>query len=220
LAKEKGVFPAYSEEFLDSGFIRRALPAKLQMKIRKFGIRNCALLTVAPTGTTGMVSNVSTGIEPLFAPAYWRRFYRPTDDGSRKLDKELVVDPLWNSVKDKSVLEGAYDISPENHFEIQRIVQKHLDNAVSKTINLPTNYPVDSLSDLWLEYLPYVKGTTFYRAGSRGEEPLEAIPLDQVEKLIKKHKGAEESTIEEQSLMDCPDGMCDVSHKPEIETKE
>ena len=167
-----------------------------------------------------MVSNVSTGIEPLFAPAYWRRFYRPTDDGSRKLDKELVVDPLWNSVKDKSVLEGAYDISPENHFEIQRIVQKHLDNAVSKTINLPTNYPVDSLSDLWLEYLPYVKGTTFYRAGSRGEEPLEAIPLDQVEKLIKKHKGAEESTIEEQSLMDCPDGMCDVSHKPEIETKE
>jgi len=220
LAKEKGVFPAYSDELLDSGFVRRALPAKLQMRIRKFGLRNCALLTVAPTGTTSLVSNVSSGIEPLFAPAYWRRFYRPTEDGSRKLDKELVVDPLWNTIEDKSLLEGAYDISPENHFEMQRIVQKHLDNACSKSINLPENYPVDSLSDLWLEYLPYVKGTTFYRAGSRGEEPLEAIPLDQVEKLVRKNKGALDGTIAESSLMDCVGGACDVAHKPIIEVKE
>lgn len=218
LAKEKGAFPAYDEAFLQSGFIKRAISQDIRSQIKKFGIRNCALLTIAPTGTTGMVSNVSTGIEPLFAPAYWRRFYRPTPDGSRQLDKELVVDPLWAELeaqgKDVGVLEGAYDVSPENHFEIQRIAQKHIDNATSKTINLPENYPVDSLADLWLEYLPEVKGTTFYRAGSRGEEPLEAIPMGLARRLMMRDNPgdfrAKEATIVEQNSMDCPDGVCEI----------
>jgi len=208
LATEKGSFGGFDERFLDSGFARRALSTSIRSRIRKGGIRNAAILTIAPTGTTGMVSNVSTGIEPLFAPAYWRRFYRPTEDGSRQLDKELVIDPLWDIVDDVSILEGAYDISPEIHFEVQRICQKHIDNAVSKTVNLSSNFPVESLSDLWLEFLPDLKGTTFYRAGSRGQEPLEAISLDEARKLTsQKHKY---STIEEQSSLDCPSGMCDI----------
>ena len=226
LSIEKGPFPAYDEAMLDSGFIRRSIPERIANRIRNFGIRNCAVLTIAPTGTTGMVSNVSTGIEPLFAPAYWRRFYRPTSDGSRVLDKELVVDPLWTELeqqgKDVSVLEGAYDISPFQHFEMQRICQQHIDNATSKTINLPADYSVESLSDLWLEYLPDVKGTTFYRAGSRGQEPLEAIPLDQVGKLmIQSAYKPQESSINEQNSMDCADGSCEIpeSLKPQINEK-
>lgn len=221
LAKEKGAFPAYDERFLESGFIRRAMPDHVVADIKRFGIRNCALLTIAPTGTTGMVSNVSTGIEPLFAAAYWRRFYRPTPDGSRKLDKELVVDPLWSELesagKDVSVLEGAYDISPWDHFDMQRICQKHIDNAVSKTINLPQDYPVDSLSELWLEFLPELKGTTFYRAGSRGEEPLEAIPLAEARALMAKNV-VHDSLVTEQNSMDCPDGVCEIpdQFKPHI----
>lgn len=221
LAKEKGAFPAYNEDFVDSGFMR-TMPDGIRNTIRENGIRNCALLTIAPTGTTGMVSNVSTGIEPLFAPAYWRRFYRPTNDGSRQLDKELVVDPLWDRLEaqglDTDVLEGAYDISPEGHFEMQRICQKHIDNATSKTINLPNDYKVDSLSDLWLHYLPDLKGTTFYRAGSRGEEPLEAIPLDQAKALIGRSKHSE-ATIMELNSMDCVGDACGIPEelKPKIE---
>jgi len=216
LAIEKGPFPAYDEAMLQSGFMKRAISNEIKNSIRRHGIRNCALLTIAPTGTTGMVSNVSTGIEPLFAPAYWRRFYRPTPDGSRQLDKELVVDPLWAELesagKDVSVLEGAYDISPEGHFEMQTICQKHIDNATSKTINLAADYPVDSLADLWLEYLPYVKGTTFYRAGSRGEEPLEAIPLDEARKLLNASKTMQHTlaSISDQNSMDCPDAVCEI----------
>jgi ribonucleoside-diphosphate reductase alpha chain len=214
LSIEKGSFAAYDERFLDSGFARRALSTIIRSRIRKFGIRNAALLTIAPTGTTGMVSNVSTGIEPLFAPAYWRRFYRPTPDGSRQLDKELVIDPLWDTVDDLDILEGAYDVAPERHFDMQRICQQHIDNAVSKTINLEANFPVESLSDLWLEYLPDLKGTTFYRAGSRGQEPLEAIPLDEAKRLVQmsKRKDIHTSSIDEQNSLDCPDGMCDVHH--------
>jgi ribonucleoside-diphosphate reductase alpha chain len=214
LAIEKGPFPAYDEAMLQSGFIKRAISSDIKNSIRRHGIRNCALLTIAPTGTTGMVSNVSTGIEPLFAPAYWRRFYRPTPDGSRLLDKELVVDPLWAELesagKDVSVLEGAYDISPEGHFEMQTICQKHIDNATSKTINLAADYPVDSLADLWLEYLPQVKGTTFYRAGSRGEEPLEAIPLDEARRLLQAKHVHADSNINEQNMMDCVGDSCGI----------
>ena len=168
-----------------------------------------------------MVANVSTGIEPLFSAAYWRRFYRPTADGSRHLDRELVIDPLWTTLeesgKDVSVLEGAYDISPEDHFEMQRICQEHIDNAASKTINLAADYSVDKLADLWLEYLPYVKGTTFYRAGSRGEEPLEAIPLDEARRLVHSQIHSD-SSIAEQNSMDCPDGVCEIPEnlKPKI----
>ena len=222
LSIEKGPFPAYDEAMLQSGFMKRAISNEIKSSIRHHGIRNCALLTIAPTGTTGMVSNVSTGIEPLFAPAYWRRFYRPTSDGSRQLDKELVVDPLWGQLehdgKDVSVLEGAYDISPEGHFQMQTICQKHIDNATSKTINLAADYPVDSLADLWLEYLPQVKGTTFYRAGSRGEEPLEAIPLDEARRLLQAKHVHADANINEQNMMDCVGDSCGIPDelKPQI----
>lgn len=225
LAEEKGPFPAFDERMIDSGFMQRQA-ITLQDDIKKKGIRNCALLTIAPTGTTGMVSNVSTGIEPLFSAAYWRRFYRPTEDGSRKLDKELVIDPLWGELeaqgRDTNVLEGAYDVKPEDHFEMQRIAQNHIDNATSKTINLPNDYKVDSLSDLWLQYLPDLKGTTFYRAGSRGEEPLEAIPLVDAHRIVHENIAHKEASVAEQNSMDCPDGVCEIPEelKPDIKEKK
>ena len=223
LAAEKGAFPAYTDEFIDSGFVQRAIPKYIQERIALNGIRNCALLTIAPTGTTGMVSNVSTGIEPIFAPAYWRRFNRPDKNGGTYQDKELVLNPHWEELersgKDISVLEGAYDVSPADHFDMQQICQFQIDNAVSKTVNLPKDYAVDNLSDLWLQYLPYLKGTTFYRAGSRGDEPLEAIPLAEARKLAHTEKHAE-ADILEQNLMDCVGDSCAIPEelKPRIQT--
>ena len=214
LAAEKGAFPAFDEEFLNSGFVQRSIPKNIQDRIKNNGIRNCAILTVAPTGTTGMVSDVSTGIEPIFSAAYWRRYNKPTPDGTRHIVKELVINPHWDKLikegKDISLLEGAYDITPEDHFEIQRIVQKHLDNSVSKTINLPENFKVDNLADVWLEYLPSLKGTTLYRAGSRGEEPLEAIPVSEALAVVAKEHHHNSGDVTEQNQMDCPDGVCEI----------
>lgn len=224
LAAEKGAFPAYESDFLDSGFIQRSIPEKIQASIRESGIRNCAILTIAPTGTTGMVSNVSTGLEPIFSAAYYRRFHRILDDASVEKQKELVFNPLWEKLehegRDISILEGAYDISPEQHFLVQQVVQKHLDNSVSKTINLPNDFKVDSLSDLWLHYLPELKGTTLYRAGSRGEEPLEAISLVDAKKLA--HHEHSEAKITETNSQDCPDGVCEIPEelRPKIEERK
>jgi len=208
LAIEKGPFPAFKAEFVDSGFMQTMKPA-IRRKVREYGIRNCALLTVAPTGTTGIVSGVSTGIEPYMAPVYWRRI--KTIDASLKTEikKVLVIEPAYE--KFGELCEGAADISVDDHFKMQATVQKHIDNAVSKTINLPTDYPMENLSEIWLKYLPQLKGSTFYRWGSRENEPFQPVLLKDIPDVL-------ESTPEEQikrkqrneNEADCASGVCEI----------
>lgn len=215
LAIEKGPFPALGDrkKFLDSGFMRR-MPKKIRALIEEHGIRNCALLTQAPTGTVSILSgNCSSGIEPMFAPAYERRYW---EGSTRKT--ELVFHPLFSAFmeQNKSVehFVGSHQLTVREHMEVQRIVQKHVDNAVSKTINMPENYTIEDMSDIWLEYLPYLKGTTFYRENSRGfvnvdgtiaEPPLVAISLEEAKRRFdaKLHSEAV-------SVNDCVSGVCEL----------
>ena len=74
---------------------------------------------------------------------------------------------------------GAYDVAPEDHIKVQATVQKYMDSCISKTINLPEGTEPEDFSQAALDYAPYLKGLTVYRAGSKGNEPLEAIPLTQ-----------------------------------------
>lgn len=210
LASEKGPFPGYSPEFLNGGFAK-TLKRGIRNKIRHHGIRNCALMTVAPTGTTTMVCNsISTGIEPLFAGVYWRRWKVTDELGRDSFQRELVVTDEYK--KYGKLVRGAYDISVDAHFRMQATVQKHVDNAVSKTINLPEDYPMEALSDVWLKYLDHCKGTTLYRAGSRGEEPLVLVPIEDAEEVIAKHSLSEtaEASYEELNAMDCASGVCTI----------
>lgn len=186
LAKEKGAFPKFDrEKFLNEDFAKE-LPSRIRMEIKKHGIRNAVMLTVAPTGTISMVMGVSTGIEPIFSPMYRRR-YR---EGN--VTKEVVVvDPLFKKYieegKDVSQFLGAYEISPENHMKVQAAIQRYVDSCISKTINLPKNFNIEGFSEIVLEYAQVLKGLTIYRAGSKGEEPLEALPTTQenIEKYVK-----------------------------------
>ena len=160
-----------------------------------------------------MVAGVSSGIEPLFAPVYYRHYGKANPDSNeRNIVKELVVTPEFEMYGE--LAEGAYDISVRNHLEIQKIVQRHVDNSISKTINLPKDFPVEDLSELWLEFLPFLKGTTFYREGSRGQEPLEYVRLKDAAAIVKKEKGIVEFNAEDQGYLECPDGMCDINGKP------
>lgn len=201
LAIEKGPFPAFKPEFCNSGFMKTMKPA-IRRKVKEYGIRNCALLTIAPTGTTGIVSGVSTGIEPLMAPVYWRNF-------KGRGEQTLVIEPEYDLYPD--IVEGASDIPVERHFEMQKVWQKHIDNAVSKTINLPTDFPVEELSDLWLEYISELKGTTFYRWGSREGEPFSPVKLEEAEQVIAdtpEEKISRKQRTSEQNTMDCTTGVC------------
>ncbi len=208
LAIEKGPFPAFQPEFVDSGFMKTMKPA-ITRKVKEYGIRNCALLTVAPTGTTGIVSGVSTGIEPYMAPVYWRRIKTVDANLNSVIDKVLVVEPAYEKFGD--LCEGAADISVDTHFKMQEIVQRHVDNAVSKTINLANDFPMEDLSDIWLGYISRLKGTTFYRWGSRSEEPFEPVLLEDIPSVL-------ESTPEElikrkernENEADCASGVCEI----------
>lgn len=203
LAKEKGSFPKFNaDKFLKSGFCKTLKPS-VRSKIWEHGIRNCALLTIAPTGTTSMECAVSSGVEPMFAAAY-RRKYRDGD----ALKEEIVVHPLFKQFveegRDVSHFQGAHDLAIRDHFEMQRVCQRHLDNACSKTINLPHGTSEEELSELYMEFFPELKGVTVYPDGSRENQPLTPMSLDEA----MRHLG--ESGQGALSADACRNGSCDI----------
>tara|TARA_B110000495_G_scaffold90195_1_gene77884 strand:- start:2311 stop:4239 length:1929 start_codon:yes stop_codon:yes gene_type:complete len=218
LAAEKGSFPAFdADKFLDSGFCK-TLTNGIRAKINEYGIRNCAILTIAPTGTTSIMAATSSGIEPVFSPGYKRRYYASKEGSNdRVIEEEIVIDPLFQQLyEDGYDLESfvsAHEIDVEDHLRMQSIVQKHIDNAVSKTINLPNDYPVERYGSLLQKYGPKLKGTTVYRSGSRGNEPLTPLSVEDAI-LHLKNKGV----IIGAAQSDCPSGICEISEAP-IESK-
>ena len=209
LAREKGSFPAYDWTRLKEEKFFKTLPSRIRSDIKKNGLRNAILLTVAPTGTISMVLGVSTGLEPIFAPVYKRRWRTGTDG---VWNETYVVDPLFKQLylrgRDVSHCVGAYDVTPEEHIKVQAVVQTYIDSAVSKTCNLPAEFSPSNLYDDLLTYANDMKGFTFYRAGSRGNEPLEAVDIS----TINLDKMIQEGKMEEQveGIDTCVDGVCEL----------
>lgn len=206
IAKVKGSFPAFDfDKFSQEDFFKQ-LPVRLQNSIKKFGIRNAVMLTIAPCGTNSMVLGVSSGVEPIFSPVYIRRFR----DGNIWRE-ETVADPLfaewYEAGKDLTNFLGAYDISVKEHLAVQATIQKYIDSAISKTTNLPTDFPEEDLSEVILEYAQYVKGFTIYRAGSKGGEPLESIDVND---RVKLDNLMESITSRAQSNETCKSGVCEI----------
>ena len=206
LAKEKGAFPEFDvEKFSQEEFFKQ-LPPRIQNAIRKYGIRNAVSLTIAPCGTNSMVLNVSSGVEPIFAPLYERRFRE-----GNVTRKEVVTDALfadfYSQSKDMQHFRGSHNISVEDHLAVQSTIQKYIDSAISKTTNLPKDYPVEKLSEVVLEQAPYVKGFTIYRQGSKGDEPLKPLDISNPAKLESAMKKA---GVEVLSIEACRGGICEI----------
>tara|TARA_R100000697_G_scaffold13775_1_gene19960 strand:+ start:5402 stop:7102 length:1701 start_codon:yes stop_codon:yes gene_type:complete len=163
LAVEKGSFPLYEEEgYMASGFISR-LPKDLQEKIRKQGIRNSHLTSIAPTGTISFCAdNVSSGIEPVFAYEYDRTVQLPEGPIVMKMK-----DYVWNMFEKKG--EQTSDLTTDDHLNIQIAVQPFIDSACSKTINVGDAVTFDEFKDVYLKgWKGKLKGvTTFRLAGKR-----------------------------------------------------
>ena len=176
LSRDKTPFAEFDpKKYLNEEFAQ-TLPARIRMLIKRYGIRNAVMLTIPPCGTISMLHGVSSGIEPIFSAMYNRRWR------SNNIWKEqLVVDPLFQEYYDEGksleFFVGAYDIAPEDHIKVQATIQKYIDSCISKTINLPSTSTPEEFSQAALDYAPYLKGLTVYRAGAKEGEPLEAIPL-------------------------------------------
>jgi len=176
IASEKGSFSRFDKEkFLSMPFVK-SLPSKIRDEIREKGMRNVCLNTQAPTGTTSLFAGTSSGIEPIFAPVYERKYQSGGEDKT-----EIIADEMFVIAKkegrDISHFESSHDISPEAHLKVQEAAQRYIDSAISKTINLPSDFKQGELSDLMLKYIPGLKGVTIYKEGAKADQPL--TPLDQ-----------------------------------------
>lgn len=168
LAKERGAFPLFdAEAFLASGNMKN-MDADLREDIRKHGIRNALLTSIAPTGTISLYAgNVSSGIEPVFAYAYKRKVLQR--DGSRT--EEEVVDyavQMWRDLKGDAPLPdyfvNAQTLAPMDHVKMQAAAQKWVDSSISKTINCPEDISFEAFKDVYMQaWDSGCKGCTTYR---------------------------------------------------------
>lgn len=170
LAQERGAFPLFdAEKYLKAGFASR-LPEGLKARIAKHGIRNSHLTSIAPTGTISLAfaDNASNGIEPAFSWFYNRTKRMP--DGTKK--DYTVEDHAYRVYRalgnDTSKLPEAFvsalEISAINHMLMVAAVAPYIDAAISKTVNVPEDYPYEEFKDLYMEaWRQGLKGITTYR---------------------------------------------------------
>ena len=148
------------------------MPEALRDGVREHGIRNVTLLTQAPTGTTGTMVNTSTGIEPFFSWVYYRKSRLGLHEEQVPLVKDWYENnPGKTELPDHFVT--AMDLSPIEHVRVQGAFQRWIDSAISKTCNVPNEYTVNQVSELY-QYMYELgcKGGTIYRDGSRDEQVL------------------------------------------------
>ncbi len=184
LAREKGAFPLFDRDAFLAGETVRELDEDVRALIAEHGIRNALLTSVAPTGTISLVAdNVSSGIEPVFALAYTRKVLQP--DGS-KLEEEVSDYALRRfraifgdgaPLPDHFVT--AQDLTPAEHVRMQAAVQKHVDSAISKTVNVPEDIGFEAFQEVYLDaYRSGCKGCTTYRPNAITGSVLEVKPAE------------------------------------------
>ncbi|MCS0615329.1 adenosylcobalamin-dependent ribonucleoside-diphosphate reductase [Massilia kyonggiensis] len=183
LAREKGAFPLFdAERYLDGAFARR-LPDDLRDAIARHGIRNSHLMSIAPTGTIALAfaDNASNGIEPAFSWVYQRKKRMP-DDSTRIYE---VADHAWRLYRhlghDVATLPPqfvtALEMSAQDHLGMMAAVQPYVDGAISKTVNVPADYPFDDFKDLYTEaWRAGLKGLATYRPNAVTGSVLSVAP--------------------------------------------
>ncbi len=179
LAEERGAF----KNFNKSIFAKNGERAR----------RNATVTTIAPTGTISMIARTSSGIEPIFSLAYIRR---AADVEMFHIDEMLesilprysrikvkiiktikedgrIKDKRWVPLELKKIFPISYDIKPEWHIKVQEVFQKYVENAVSKTVNIPHySRPVDVLRLYEYAFKSKIKGITVYRDTSKSRQVL------------------------------------------------
>lgn len=174
IAHEKGPFPKIDiKKHLDGYFVKQ-LPEETLKKMKKYGVRNSVILQQAPTGSTSLLSGVSSGIEPVYEFEFIRR---------DRLGEHVLRHPLYDAwfeefaktnghepTKEErpAYFVSANDLSPEDHVYVQATIQGYVDASISKTVNAPRTHTVEDVKRLYtLAYELGCKGIAYMREGSR-----------------------------------------------------
>ena len=189
LAQERGAFPAFDWSLEENNEFIQRLPTRLKEMIAKHGRRNISILTNAPTGSVSIMSQTSSGLEPVFRNSYVRRRKLSHDEqdieadhidelGDRWLEYtvrhhnvQAWVD--WHPFKDPGPLPAFFvesdSIDWQQRIAVQSVIQQNIDHSISSTINLPKGTDPALVGQLYMEgWRQGLKGITVYVEGSRG----------------------------------------------------
>ena len=186
LAKEKGSFPLLDvDAFLSSGNMVD-MPESIREAVRKHGIRNALLTSIAPTGTISLFAgNVSSGIEPIFALSYERKVMQKDGSKVTELVEDYGVTKFRRDNPGKPLPKSfvtAQTLSPSAHVRMQAAAQRWIDSSISKTINVPEDINFDDFKRVYMEaYDLGCKGCTTYRPNDVTGSVLKATEEGQVE---------------------------------------
>lgn len=210
LAKEHGKpYPKYQKNTLLTPFMRQNADSITYDLIRKYGLYNSQLLTVAPTGTLSTMLGISGGIEPIFAKSYKRKT-ESLHGESRYYD---VLTPIYAKYAQENNLTvndqfpdwfvDSSEISPVQRVKMQAAWQKGIDASISSTVNLPNSATVDDISTIYMEaWKNGLKGITVYRSGCMREGVL--VTETPTEKSSELKRGA---------IVPCKDNLIGLKRK-------
>jgi ribonucleoside-diphosphate reductase alpha chain len=183
LAAEKGAFPLFDCDPYLAGETVRELDGDVRELIAEHGIRNALLTSIAPTGTISLLAdNVSSGVEPVFAHSFTRKVLQP--DGTRR--EELVEDYAVRLYRAKfgadtalpDTFVTAQTLTPIEHIRMQAALQRHVDSAISKTVNVPEDISFEAFQEVYREaYRSGCKGCTTYRPNAITGSVLSTEPV-------------------------------------------
>ncbi|MBD8037056.1 vitamin B12-dependent ribonucleotide reductase [Solibacillus sp. A46] len=185
LATERGSFPFLEgqteaetarlrEAFINTGFMKK-MPQHIRENIVANGIRNSHLLTVAPTGSTGTMVGVATGLEPYFSFTYYRsgRLGKFIEVKAEIVKEYLDANPGVDENNLPNWFKSSMELSAEAHADVQCIIQNWIDSSISKTVNAPKGYGVEQVQQVYERlYRGGAKGGTVYVDGSRDTQVL------------------------------------------------
>ncbi len=208
LAAEKGAFPLFNaDQYLAEGTHASTLPEGIKASIRVHGVRNALVTSIAPTGTISIYAgNVSSGIEPIFSGEYQRKVKNPDGSHFEETVKDYALH-IWDEMgmgfaKTESGSERVFpphwvtaqDLTPADHVRMQAAAQRHVDNSISKTINVPEDIEFDAFADVYeMAFKNGCKGCTTYRPN---EVTGSILSVEEKPKDPPKMMTVEESTAE------------------------
>lgn len=218
LASEKGTFQKYNESVLKSDIIQNhfTLEELVHYGILENGLRNCSLLSIAPSGSIGTMLNVSTGCEPLFQISYNRK--------TESLNGEDTYYEVYSGIAQEYIdLTGSTDlpdyfntssdINWKDRIDIQSYLQDHVDTAISSTVNLPNDITKEEIEKLYLyAWKMGLKGVTIYRDGCKRAGILSTNSNDKVEE----NKNISVSELRRGDILAVYDDL--ISYKRTIQT--
>lgn len=174
LANEKGCFPEYTDDILKSSIVKKHFTEDelRSLGVYKNGLRNCSLLSIAPSGSIGTMLNISTGCEPAFALSYKRKTESLNNNTDTYYDVFIgLVNKFKKEFPNKHLTKHfitASDLNWKQRIDIQSVLQNHVDTAISSTINLKNNISKEEIKQLYLyAWGKGLKGVTIFRDGCK-----------------------------------------------------